>query len=282
MCGAIDWAAPRFIPPIDRPAAVPSGAGSAILNVLATLAPGPLRYRGPYNTAALFDALSHSFTVAPGARRRFVADVETRALAGTMDVVDVPFTPAPHTWAWPREGVCVERRDGVQRVFVANRAFSPNGHRRLTRTDAGWRADVVIAGEVWCPVLTLDHAGELVEGPHPVPAVESALVGTALPDEIATVLAEVIASRAPRMLAPMVQRVVDTHTLTWADTADALATTNNDHLQLHAVLGERLTGKSAGTILALLVDALEPLVRRLAQHALAAAAEGRSRARSSA
>ena len=273
LCGAIDWAAPRFIPPIDRPAAIPAGAGSAILNVLATLASGLLRYRGPYNTAALFDALLHSFTAARGARQRFIADVETRALAGTMDVIDVPFTPAPHTWSWPRDGVCIERRNGVQRVFVGNRAFSPDAHRRLTRADDGWTADVVIAGEVWCPVLTLDSAGELVDGPLPIPAVQSGLLGAPLPPEIAAVLGEVMASRAPRLLAPAMQRVLENRTVQWADTADALATADRDHLNVHAILGERLLGKNAGEILALLVDALEPLVRRLAQQSLAAAAE---------
>ena len=63
--GAVDWAVPRTIPPILAPSVLRAGAGTMILNVLATRARDAgvhrLRYAGPYPTAALWRSLQRSF-----------------------------------------------------------------------------------------------------------------------------------------------------------------------------------------------------------------------------
>ena len=85
-----------------------------------------LRYRGPYPTAALFDSLLCSFVVqgdVQAALVRFTTDVERTAVLGQMHESDVEFEPAPFEWSWPHARVCVQRRDGVERIFIDGHAF---------------------------------------------------------------------------------------------------------------------------------------------------------------
>src|SRR5215468_8293856 len=62
---ALDWARLDHIPPLAEPRRLPSGAGSAVLNLLATLMKDQglarTRYRGPFPTEQLFTALLESF-----------------------------------------------------------------------------------------------------------------------------------------------------------------------------------------------------------------------------
>lgn len=275
-CGAVDWVAPRFVPPIDRPGAIPAGGGSAILNFLARQAAVPLRYQGPYPTAALFDALLHSFAVDDPAVAllRFNADVDAVALAGAMQEVDVDFTPAPHEWIWPAPGVCVELRDGVERMFVDGRAYARGQHRDLVRESNAWAATIMIAGAPWFVAMRVAVDGSVVDGPHPIPRVDSPLLGVALPDEIAAVLAEVIAARDGGPFAPAIASALRSRQLVFADTRDVLAEAIDGQVRVHAVLGERLEDADPVRMLALLVDAIEPVARRLAQQDLACALPG--------
>ncbi len=269
VCGAVDWSAPRFVPPISRPSALPAGCGSAILDFLARQAGDtPLRYRGPYPTHALFDALLHSFAVddPEAARRRFTEDAAERAIAGEMREVDVAFRPAPHEWIWPAPEVCAELRDGVERVFVRGRAYDRGSaqHRRVVRDGDAWAAVITIADAPWVETLRVRDDGLPIEGPHPIPAVESPLVGEALPDEIRDVLAEVLAARDGGPFASTLRSALRERRLQWGDTGDALAAGGAREVSVHAVLGERIAELEPGRVLDLLVDAVEPVVRRLA------------------
>ncbi len=62
---AQDYLRLRELLPLDRPEALPAGGGAVLLNFLACLLAGRrvarVRYRGPYPTAHLFDALARSF-----------------------------------------------------------------------------------------------------------------------------------------------------------------------------------------------------------------------------
>ena len=91
--GAIDWARITTIPPLAEPARLPPGAGTASLNLIATLAQEQriehLTYRGPYPTEALFLALLECFRPEPAADdplRHFM----TNDLAWTPE----PFSPS--------------------------------------------------------------------------------------------------------------------------------------------------------------------------------------------
>lgn len=276
-CAHTDWLAPRHIPPIDVPGALPSGAGSALLNWLAGSASRAgatsLRYRGPYPTATLFDALSHSFRVEHPAEalQRFTRDVESRSIRGSMVEVDVPFRPAPFEWHWPSEGVCVQLRDGLERVYVGGRGYALHqlGTRRLRRDADAWVAYIDLGGLAWHDVLRLDDSGMPLGEAAPIPKAPPRLIGQALPEEIAKLLTAVLQQRAPRMLAATVGAVLDGHVLRWGDTADELARLHEGAIELHSAFGEHLPQMDPQVMLGAFVMGLEPLVNRLAQARLA-------------
>ena len=277
-CGQTDWLAPKHVPPVDVPGAMPSGAGSALLNWLATMAArastGPLRYRGPYPTAGLFDALSHSFRVddPPTALQRFTQDVESRSIRGSMVEVDVPFHAAPFEWHWPTKGVCVQLRDGLERAYVGGRSYALHqlGTRRLRRDGERLVAYIDLGGIAWHDVLTFEADGTPIGEPSPLPAAPPRLLGQALPEEIVALLAAVLEQRAPRMLAATVKHVLAGHVMKWGDTGDELARSTDTGIELHSAFGERLPDMDPQAMLAAFVLALEPVVTRIAQATLAA------------
>ncbi len=275
-CGQTDWRAPKHVPPVDVPGAMPPGAGSALLNWLAAAAKqagsGPLRYRGPYPTAALFDSLSHSFRLddPPSALERFTRDVESRSIRGSMVEVDVPFHPGPFEWHWPTEGLCVQLRDGLERVYVGGRSYALHqlGTRRLRREGDRFVAYIDLGGIPWHDVLTLESDGTPVGGPAPVPAAPTRLIGQAMPEEIVNLLGAVLQQRAPRLLAPSVAHVLSGHVLRWGDTGDELARRAEGAIELHSAFGERLPEMDPNAMLGAFVLALEPVVTRIAQRLL--------------
>jgi hypothetical protein len=267
--------APAEIPAMDDPAALPPGAGTAILSFLAGQARAAgvacLRYRGPYPTAALFDSLLECFRVRGGVREalaRFPAGAEERALAARMDEVEVDFEPAPFERRWCGRGVCVQLRDGVEKLYVHGRAFSRDaaGARRLRWRQGGYEARVEIAGEPWCTVAELDERGELIAGPHPWRPVESRLSGHELPVEVRRALADALPPRAPALLqAALVESLLATP-LRWGDPGPSEASAAGDHIVIHPALADRLEGRE---LLEAIARAVEPVAQRLAQRRLA-------------
>lgn len=293
---AVDWHAPRAIPAMERPAALPSGAGSAILNYLAQRAlergTGPLRYVGPYPTNALFDTLLTCFRVGEPvaeARARFSAQVEELAVAATVREIAVDFWPDPFSRVWndakdetgvcgaERAGrsVCVQLRRGVEAVYVGDRAYrrapSVASPRRVIAPEApaedgaSWRAVIEIGGRLWAEVARVDGSGRLLDGPHPLPAVTNPLVGTPLPAGIRQVLLAALPARAPQLLQAMLAQVVAEIPIYWADTGDALARYREDRVEVHAALPEAFAEESASALLDTLARALEPVLQRIAQ-----------------
>ncbi len=276
-CGQTDWREPTHIPPVDVPGALPSGAGSALLNYLAGSAQRcgtpSLRYRGPYPTAALFDALTHSFHISdpPSALERFTQDVESRSIRGSMIEVEVPFRPAPFEWHWPADGVCVQLRDGLERAYLGGRGYALHqlGTRRLRREGDRVVAYVALGGIPWHDVLSFEPDGTPMGEPEPLPPAPTALLGQALPEEIVNLLCAVLEQRAPRMLAPSISHVLAGHVLRWGDTGDELARPADGTIELHSAFGEGLPEMDPQTMLGAFILALEPVVTRIAQQALA-------------
>ena len=277
-CGHTSWSDPQAIPPVDTPAALPSGAGSALLNWLASSAvragTTSLRYRGPYPTAALFDSLMQSFTVddPAAALERFTKDVESRSVRGAMTEVDVPFMPAPFEWHWPADGVCVQLRQGLERAYIDGRGYSLHqlGTRRLRREGEHSVAYIDLGGIAWHDVLRFAPDGTPEGHPAPIPAAPPGLVGQALPEEIVALLSTILQQRAPRMLVATVSAVLSSRVLRWGDTGDDLARPVADAIELHSAFGERLPEMDPQRMLGAFVLALEPVVTRLAQAELAA------------
>ncbi len=276
----VDWRRPTSIPALDRPGALPGGAGTAILNLLAWQAQhsgtGPLRYAGPYPSPALFHSLLASFELDEDpelALSRFVADAETRALNGTRGEIAVDFRPAPHTWAWPSPRVCVQHRaERVERVYVDGRAFdrSRAALRRLVPREDSLVALIALGEQAWCERLRLSPEGVPLGEPRSPPAGPESLVGSPLPDAVSNVLGEVVLARAPRLLHPGMRVVLDATTLRWGDTGDELVAWNDDGLELHAGMVPSLPTDST-TLLGVLLALVEPPLRRAAARALDAA-----------
>jgi hypothetical protein len=276
---ASDWRRPTRIPALDRPGALPPGAGTAILNLLAWQAAragaGPLRYHGPYPTAALWDALAASFRVdepRKPARARFIADAEARALAGTLGEIDVDFHAAPHVWAWPRPRICVQRREGIERVWLDGRAFDRAGLalRRLQRDGDAIVARIAVGDEVWAELLRLRPDGEPLGEPVPLPAGPTELLGTLLPSAVVEVLGQVVVAEAPRALQPALRHVLGRARIGWGDPGLDLVAWRGDVLELHAGLVSVLPTEPTA-LLGVLVRALAPPLRRAAAAVLDAA-----------
>ncbi len=279
---AVEWANPSHIPPLDRPGALPSGAGTAILNFLAQQAlrreRQTLRYRGPYPTGALFDALMESFRLEEPlieAFKRFTVNVEETAVKGEVVEVPVDFIPAPFERLWIENGVCVQLREGVEKVFINGRAYTRDaaGARRVRQKGDNYVAGVEIGGEMWAEVLTLDRRGGVIEGPVPLPAVNNPFVGQPLPDSIRKLLVEALPPRAPAMMQPTLKHVLAEIPIVWDDAGDDVALLREGTIVLHAVLLERSLGQPPPVLLTTIAQAIEPVAHRLAQALLARTVE---------
>src|SRR5262249_58545334 len=117
---------------VAEPGLLASGAGAALLYMLAALAwdqHGPaLRYRGPYPIEQLFWSLIESFrlepsSLGPDALARFLAQAETTFARGALQEVSVDWRPAPHERRIESGGVVVQLRDGVERISWQGRAY---------------------------------------------------------------------------------------------------------------------------------------------------------------
>lgn len=274
-----DWRAPARIPALDRPGALPPGAGTAILNLLAWQAvragSGPLRYHGPYPTDALWHSLAASFRVhepLAAARARFSADAEARALAGRFGEIDVDFHPAPHAWAFPRPRVCVQHRDGIERAWIDGHPFDrdPTALRRLRADGDEIVVCVAIGDETWAELLRLRPDGEPLGELAPLPPGPPGLAGTLLPPPVAQVLGQIVIAEAPRALAPALRSVLAQARIGWGDPGLALVGWQGDVLELHAGLVTVLPTEPAA-LLGVLVRALAPALRRAAAARLDAA-----------
>ncbi|HYE93181.1 MAG TPA: hypothetical protein VEA38_19280, partial [Terriglobales bacterium] len=140
---AVDWARVRAIPPLAEPARLPPGAGTAVLNLLATLAVEQgvetLAYDGPYPTETLFLALLECFHPEPGD-----GDPLARFMQGALDWRPAPFTPCFD------DTVYTQWRGRIEKVVWRGRTYY--------REDWGARAD---RGGVrrWAPLRVDDVAG---------------------------------------------------------------------------------------------------------------------------
>jgi hypothetical protein len=189
---AVHWRAIDTIPPVAEPARLPSGAGAALMNVLAGIAADQsrpaLRYRGPYATEQLFWTLTESFRCAPGPETlvRFLAEAEATFARGALTEVPVDWAPAPHERRLHPGGLVVQLRDGVERVSWQGRSYHRTELRGLHRREhrvvraiaaegrpSRYVASLVALGMVVEDHLTLDERGRPIE--EHVPLTDAAL-----------------------------------------------------------------------------------------------------------
>jgi hypothetical protein len=285
---ALDYARIGFIPPLAAPAALPPGAGTAVLNLLAGLAAdqqsGPLAYQGPYPSEELFLALLESFHYCGDGGDPLQAFREGK----------LAWTPAPHERVRTREGVWVHLREGVEKVtWAGRRYYRPSWQGVARRTERRVRdAEGAVICSLWAfdePLedhLRLDTEGENVHVLAAEPPPPWQATG---PPALLEGLAAVVAARTAPALGPFIAQGAAELTLVWAPLAGDLVTLRDGELCLSNRLPPLLDARrrAAGTgearmgvalaFLAELAHLAGDLLRRRAQASLAARPEAEQR-----
>jgi hypothetical protein len=268
--GRIDWRDPDRIPPVLEPARLPPGAGTALINAIAEEASGPLRYRGPYPTAALYRSLKLSFH--PSAPVEvFTAGVEAAAVEGRQVEPAVEFAPAP--FARFRTGeVTVEVKDEVVVSIYIGAARFERGRavgRRISPVLSGRGSEMVaefaVPGRPPIELAVADASGRVLSAAPAVAPVAGAHLGESLPDAVNRAVVATAAASAPALLRPALAALAG-RPMVWGDTGLELAAIDGDRIAVHGDLATADLEPAA--LLATLVEAAVPVALRLAQREL--------------
>jgi hypothetical protein len=268
---ALDWARPSEIPAIAAPAALPLGAGGAILNVVALLAQRAgipaLRYAGPYPTAALWRSLARSFRCSAD-ETAFTADALDRALRVARDPIPIDFAPAPHERIAISRGFA-ELRDGTLRAVIDGVSYEPGGSparlvdaARGDGPDSGQHCEIWFGDARYARIATLAADGSLAGGPHPVPPCDSAVTGRAFPPPLQAALAELVADAVPAPLAAGARALCVAGPIAWADLGARAATETTDGFAVHSALWDRIAPLGLPRLALALAEALAPVISR--------------------
>lgn len=296
---ALDYARLRWLPPLDTPASLPPGAGSAVLNFLARLMTlqgvGETAYRGPYPTAALFATLCGSFVpLGPSseAQGRFTRGEYELASRGEMAENPQRWQPAPFAAALPRPRLMVHLRGGVETAWVDDVPFrrTPTGSGALAAGERVWREDtgrqeqysvgLVLLGRPQRRIFLLNARGEVLDEALPAAGGQepwAALVPMAAPWR--AVVFAWSALRATPALAPAILALGDRIGLCWVPLPLALARAWGEEVWVNASLASEYRKRhkeedDAALALMLVSDVLEgagPCLRGMAQQQLEAA-----------
>jgi hypothetical protein len=235
---SVDYGGLAFIPPLAEPARLPPGAGTAVLNFLASLladqgAPR-VRYRGPYPTEQLFTALLESFRYDPA-----VLSPLTEFVSATDSPLD--WMPAPHERLFTPAGAYVQLREGVEKVVFEGRAYYRRNWQgvirdepRVVREDGGRVVCSLVAlGEAVEDHLVLDRSGRVLAVLATAP---SEGTQTPLSPRWRGAIGELIAHQSTPLLRPAILRVVERLELVWGPVTRDLASVRG----ARAVLSLRL------------------------------------------
>jgi hypothetical protein len=260
---ALDWARPAEIPAIAAPGRRPLGAGAAILNTISLLARDAgvtaLRYAGPYPTAALWRSLARSFRC-DADEAAFTAGALDRAVRVARDPIPIDFAPVPHERiAIP--GGFVELRDRLARAVIDGVGYEPGGSpARLVADPAGHHAEVWFGDACYARVATLAADGSVADGPHPIRACASPVIGRAFPAALRDALAELVADAVPAPLAADARALCAAAGIAWADLGARAAAERPDGFAVHAALWDRIAPLGLARLALALAEALAPVV----------------------
>jgi hypothetical protein len=205
--GALEYHAIDRIPVLAQPARLPPGAGTAVLNVIASLAADQgrtaLAYDGPYPTEQLFLALLECFRYAP-------ADIPDPLGAFARGVL--AWRPAPHERHFDPAGVYVQRRERVEKVVARGVAYyrhhwqavRRHAPRRLRDDGDVLRASLWVLDEAVAEHLILTPEGEVVEIVEPPPPPSAA---AAIASEIVDGLVAIVVAQSAPALGPSIADV---------------------------------------------------------------------------
>jgi hypothetical protein len=253
-CMAIDWAAVDAIPALAEPARLPPGGGTAVLNLLATLAAdqrrGPLEYRGPYPTEQLFLALLESF--------RWTATAEPPAPGDAEPLPDplalfvgggLSWWPAPHARAFGPDGVYVQSRERIEKLTWRGRSYyrldwqgvERHSAHRVHETDGRVIAGLWALGGPLEEHLVLAPSGTVLTAGLPAPADEPVRRVTRA---VAAGLAAIVVARSAPPLAESLRAIAAGLELEWAPLTGDLAILAGDRIRLSTRLGRELAART--------------------------------------
>ena len=256
---ALDWTRPTRIPTVAEPGRLPPGTGGAIMNVLSHLARWHevpvLRYAGPYPTPALFRALARSFHTT-ASEAEFTADVHARAMRLADDEIAIDFVPDPcERVAIP--GGWVELRRGLERVVHHGVTFEVgDGVARLV----DGAAEIWFGDTRYGRVARFAPDGRLLDGPFPIPACQSPVIGRAFPDALRVAIAELVVEAVPAPLADDARDLIVARAITWADLGARSARVRAGGIELHAALWDRIAPHGLARVALAIAEALAPVV----------------------
>jgi hypothetical protein len=241
---AVDWTRITMIPPLAEPARLPPGAGTAVLNLIATLAREQridrLAYRGPYPTEALFLALLECFRPAHTA-----GDLLARFMAH-----DLSWTPAPFTTSFDETAYVQRRAERVEKVVWEGRAYYREDWDAVRRRAALRVHDDqgVVRCSLWALGAPLEH--HLVLAPDGTPCIvarsRAGLGHTrALPPAVRAGLIALVVALSARPLAGALHEVTDELALTCGPLALDLVRVADDEIRVSATFAAALAGRLA-------------------------------------
>jgi hypothetical protein len=243
---SVDWAAIDTIPPLAEPARLPAGGGTAVLNLIATLAAeqhrAALAYRGPYPTEQLFLALLECFTYDGAGDQHHPLE---RFMRGGLRWI-----PAPHVRDFDPRGVYVQTRARVEKIVWRGRAYYRDDWQEVERhashrvRDDGER----VLGALWAlggPIedhVVLTRAGDVLETRAPTAGGEPARPLD--PVIAAGLVAIVIAGSAPP-LAAAIRTVAAPLVFEWAALDGDLAVLGASRARIATSLRRALVARLA-------------------------------------
>jgi len=235
---ALDWAALDHIPPLAEPRRLPPGAGSAVLNLVASLMKDQgvarVRYRGPFPSEQLFTTLLECFRYDPGQAlplERFLAD-------GGLDWLPAPYE-SHRVAAW----ATVQLRQAIDKVVADGVTFYRPEWQGIARREARVVRDdgERVVCSLWAlggPLedrLVLDRSGEILEAPA---ARAREMPPAPLPPVWNSALGDLIARESAPALGPAIMEVLRRMPLEWGAVPGDLVRAWDKRIRLSSRLRE--------------------------------------------
>ncbi len=235
---ALDWTQLDHIPPLAEPRRLPPGAGSAVLNLMASLMKDQgiarVRYRGPFPSEQLFTSLLEAFRHDPTQAlplERFLAD-------GGLDWLPAPFE-SHHVAPW----VTVQLRQSIDKVVADGVIFYRPEWQGIKRREARVIRDEGerVICSLWAlggPLedrLILDRSGEILEAS---PARAPEVPPVPLPPVWNSALGDLISRESAPALGPAIVEVLRGTELEWGAVPGDLVRAWEKRIRLSARLRE--------------------------------------------
>jgi len=241
---ALDWTRIDRIPALGEPARLPPGGGTAILNLIATLAAEQgaerLAYRGPYPTEQLFLALLESFRY-----ERASADPLATFMRGGLE-----WRPAPSERVFVADDLYVQLRERIEKVVWRGVTYyrpdwqgvARHSPRRIVDAPEGVRCGLWALARCLEDHLLLHPNGDLVTILAGAPSTSPSRL---LSPSIWSGVVAAVAARCAEPLAPLVESVAGAFSLEWGPIARDLVQMGQDRVRISERLREALAGRLA-------------------------------------